>query len=221
MADESSNRREDLRQWRKKNFENQAAIADALGISRGYYATLENGVQATPQHIEDALRNLGFNRTSQTDGAPVSIVFGEMAPVQVIGRASAGDGITSVDHAQDELYVPAVLANIGSFGYLIDGDSMMPALQSGDIALFKSESQPRANFTYLIKNDGGEYRCKNIVWRGGQWVLESLNPNKNQYPDSSLVGWQVIGLLVGWYRSRGSYEKLESDPKGLRLDVLL
>jgi SOS-response transcriptional repressor LexA len=216
LDDVADNTRKDLREWRRKHFENQDDIAKRLGISRGYYATLENGHQATPEHIEDKLKALGYGKT-ETDGRRVSLVFGPMAEVPVVGTVSAGPGVTNVDSESGSVYVPMSLQQIGGIGFVIDGDSMMPALQPGDVALFREMHQPRNGFTFLLKSDG-EFRCKNVVWRSGEWVMESLNQNKEKYPDQALGDWQILGVLVGWYRSVGSYEKLEADPHGLRLD---
>jgi SOS-response transcriptional repressor LexA len=209
----ADNTRKDLREWRRKNFANQEDIALRLGISRGYYATLENGHQSTPEHIEDKLRALGYGKPD-SDGRRVSLLFGPMTRIPVVGTVSAGPGVSNVDPDENSVEVPASLRQIGGIGYVIDGDSMMPALQPGDVALFKETYQPRNGFTFLIKKDG-EHRCKNIVWQSGEWVMQSLN---NRYAVEPLHDWQILGLLVGWYRSVGSYEKLEADPHGLRLD---
>lgn len=212
----ADNTRKDLREWRRKNFPNQELLARELGISRGYYATLENGHQATPEHIENRLRNLGYG-SPPSDGRRVSLMFGPMVMIPVVGRVAAGEGVYNVDPDEEAVAVPASLKQIGGIGYVIDGDSMMPALQPGDVALFRETHQPRNGFTFLLKKDG-EFRCKNIAWRSGEWIMESLNPNKEAYPDATMRDWQIVGILVGWYRSIGSYEKLEADPHGLRLD---
>lgn len=216
MAD---NINEELRAWREGRKLKQREAADLLGLSRAYYANLEYG-QSIPLRVMDQLKALGYGEASldrQSEGRRVSLLFGTMARIPIVGRASAGDGITNVDPDENTVEVPASLRQIGGIGYVIDGDSMMPALQPGDVALFRETHQPRNGFTFLLKREG-EYRCKNIAWRGGEWVMESLNPNKDRYPDDSLIDWQIIGMLVGWYRSIGSYEKLEADPHGLRLD---
>jgi SOS-response transcriptional repressor LexA len=193
-------------------------FADLLGISqskfRNYFYSITKKV---PDEVMEKARSIESSGEVEVEGRRVSLMFGPMAKVPVVGRASAGEGVSNIDEATEELWVPMSLQKIGGIGFLIDGDSMMPALQPGDVALFKETYQPRNGFTFLLKRDG-EYRCKNITWRGGEWVMESLNPNKDRYPDASMVDWQIAGLLVGWYRSVGSYEKLEADPNGLRLD---
>lgn len=213
----ADNTRTDLRLWRKRNIGTQEDIAKTLGIARGYYATLESGNQATPDHIEEKLKELGFGK-SESDGRRVSIVFGPMAKVPVVGRVAAGDGETNVDPDEYDVWVPSSLQQIGGIGYVIDGDSMMPCLESGDIALFRKMSDARNGFTFLLKKEG-QFRCKNISWKNGGWVLESLNPDKSRYPDEPLGSWQILGILVGWYRSIGSYEKLEANPHGLKLEI--
>lgn len=216
MAD---NINEELRAWREGRKLKQREAADLLGLSRAYYANLEYG-QSIPARIRKQLEELGMGKESPetaSDGRRVSLLFGPMVMIPVVGRVAAGEGVYNVDPDEEAVAVPASLKQIGGIGYVIDGDSMMPALQPGDVALFRETHQPRNGFTFLLKRDG-EYRCKNIAWRSGEWIMESLNPNKDQYPDATMRDWQILGMLVGWYRSIGSYEKLEADPHGLRLD---
>lgn len=155
------------------------------------------------------------------DGKPmgmtkVSLVFGEMAKVPIVGNVSAGFGNTNVDIVEDEAWVPMSLQKLGGIGYVVDGESMMPSLQPGDVAIFRQMHQPYARFTYLVRTEDAEYRCKNLEWKNNEWTLVSLNPN---FRDEPLGGGQLLGMLIGWYRSIGKYEKLEADPDGLRLDA--
>ena len=92
---------------------------------------------------------------------------------------------------------------------------MMPFLHPGDVAIFKPFSTPRAGFTYLVKTAEEEFRVKTLAWKGGHWMLISTNET---YPDEHLGEGQIIGFLVGYYRAFGFYEKLESQPDGLRFD---
>lgn len=193
-------------------------FADIIGADRSKFRNYFYSVtKKVPAEIMEKARALETKGAAKPDGRRVSLMFGPMAVVPVVGTVSAGPGVSNVDSEEGRVYVPMSLQQIGGIGYVIDGDSMMPALQPGDVALFRETHQPRNGFTFLLKKEG-EFRCKNIAWRSGEWVMESLNPNKGHYPDELAKDWQILGMLVGWYRSVGSYEKLEADPNGLRLD---
>ena len=196
----------------------QEELASLLGISRIRWSRYEYGHSRIPEHLADKMREVAATQNmSVSELHPASLLFGTMAEIPVAGRASAGLGETNVDSDLQPIWVPQSLANLGGIGFLIDGESMMPALQPGDVAVFKGNNTPRQGFTFLVKTPGDEYRCKNLEWRNNEWTLVSLNKS---YPAERLGSSQVLGILVGWYRSIGTYEKLEADPHGLRLDVL-
>lgn len=203
-----------LRNWREAKKLKQREAADLLGLSRAYYANLEYG-QSIPDRVMDQLKKLGYGDQSSNEMKRVSLLFGDMAPIPIAGNVSAGDGNTNVDVDEQSIWVPMSLQKLGGIGYVVDGESMMPALQPGDVAVFREMHQPYARFTYLVKTEDAEYRCKNLEWRDNQWTLVSLNPN---FRDEPLGSGQLLGMLIGWYRSIGKYEKLEANPDGLRLE---
>lgn len=146
----------------------------------------------------------------------VSLAGTALAPIPIVGHAGAGGGISDVDPDSDHIFVPERLAQLGGLAWLVSGESMMPALEPGDIAIFREQREPRRGFSYLIRKDH-EYLVKNVEWRGGEWVLQSINP---RYQDQPLANAELIGILIGWYRAKGSRETLDSDPGGLKLDRL-
>ncbi len=139
-----------------------------------------------------------------------------MNEIAILGVASAGEGATNVDVDESEYYVPDRLAAITDFGFVVDGDSMMPALQPGDIACFKRSSTPRRGYPFLVKDSSDGYRIKIIGYDTDHWTLESFNP---AYPAEEMPSeCQLQGYLVGWFRSRGAREAMDSEIGGLKLD---
>ena len=51
-------------------------------------------------------------------------------------------------------------------------------------------------------------------WQDSQWVVKSLNPT---FATEPLGQHQILGFLIGWYRTKGSRETMDSDPGGLVL----
>lgn len=201
-----------FREARLKTGLNLRQFAEKLGVDYERYRSYEYGRVNAPASVKEAALNYGVEAT------PVGLrtVRGTpMASVKVIGRVSAGEGSSENDLIEDELRVPASLAQLGGSGWLVQGDSMMPLLEPGDVALFREFPQPRRGYPFLVQSPDGEYRVKVIDYDRGGWILKSLN---KFYKDEPLGHHRVLGYLIGWYRTRGARETLDSDPNGLKLD---
>lgn len=149
------------------------------------------------------------------EGRMVSIAGTPLAPVKVVGNVSGGSGAYNVDPQDELVYVPQTLANIGGLGWVVEGESMMPELDPGTIALFKEHRSPRRSFTFLVKAKDGDLRVKNLEWMDNEWTLVSLNP---KYPPEPLNDHELLGYLIGWYKVKGKREEIISDPDGLILN---
>lgn len=163
---------------------------------------------------DDSLPPPKPSQKRKAEGRIVSVGGTPLSPIKVVGMASAGPGTYVVDPSEELVYVPQKLADLGGLGWIVDGESMMPALEPGDIALFREYRQPRRGYTFLVKSSDGEFRVKNLDWLDDQWCLVSLNKN---FEPEHLEDHEILGYLIGWYRSRGSRETLDSDPNGLLL----
>lgn len=194
-------------------------LAPKLGLTYDKLNNIANNRTAVAPEIIAALRiELGkpptwppFDESDNVSGRRVNIVGTKMLPIPVIGYAQAGAGLTNVDVDETDVYVPEKLAQIGGMGWIVDGSSMEPYLEAGDVAIFREHRNPRRGYPFLVRRDG-QYRVKVIEWRDG-WELRSTNP---QYAAEPLDDWELLGYLIGWYRLRGTRETLDSDPNGLR-----
>lgn len=146
---------------------------------------------------------------------PMPVKTTKLVKIPVVGKAAAGEGTHNVDSDDFGIYVPANLAGPDHLGWVVDGDSMMPALEDGDVAVFRPASTPRSRLAFLVKSKDG-FRVKKMGWNSSdnRWEMQSINRN---YPDEPLGDSQLIGFLVGFYRARGSYEKIEVDIHGLEI----
>jgi SOS-response transcriptional repressor LexA len=141
-----------------------------------------------------------------------------MGPLRIVGNVAAGDGTYNVDNELDMLLVPLSLCGEDRLGWTVEGDSMMPVLEPGDIAVFREYRQPKNGYIYLAKTKDDGLVCKQIRWNRttNVWELLSVNASYGQVP---MEGVELLGYLVGYYRVRGYHEKFESDPDGLKLDI--
>lgn len=70
------------------------------------------------------------------------------------------------------------------FALFADGESMADFIVDGDIVIFdRTRTEPRSGKIFLVEHPDG-LKIKRLR-RGidGSWILESLNPDKNRYPD--------------------------------------
>lgn len=214
---------EELRLKRMELGLTQADFAELLGTTRERYKNWEYSHAEPPIEILEKSRALSEHDVTSSgeppNVRPVSLLFGPMEAIPVVGDVDAGPGVTNVDPDHRKVWVPRNLSNYGKIGMTIVGESMMPYLQPGDIAVFRESRTPRNGFAHLLKAPDGSFRMKLLRFKNGQFMLESINPNKEKFPDEPLDDLEITGLLVGWYRLIGSYEKLEGDAHGLRIEI--
>ena len=131
--------------------------------------------------------------------------------VPVVGSVSAGQGHDG-ESADDEVWIPSTMVPDSTVAWVARGDSMMPWIQPGETVLAIPRKEPLLGYAMLARRQDGEMAVKKIVWAGDRIMLRSLNKSYKDEPAD--VEW--IGLVVGIYHSRGSYERSEADRNGLR-----
>lgn len=137
-----------------------------------------------------------------------------MTPIPIVGSVAAGFGEYNCDIQERVIEVPSRLAVDGAQAFMIAGDSMMPTLEDGTLAIFRPATTPRRGMTFLLEGPDKALRAKILEWDRDQWMQVSINPN---YKPEPLGNFAIIGMLIGWYRVMGSRESFDSDPKGLIL----
>lgn len=204
---------EELRSIREKIGLTKSEFARKLGVQRYQLRNWEIGTSSVID--EDILSRARSLLTPQSSMNPVSETFGQLVPVKILGKASAGDGEYNIDFPGEYAFVPPSLGQPDKIHLLIDGDSMMPYLKHGDIASFTRSSTPRNGLFYLVRSEDGDVKCKLIEWRQDGWFLVSTNP---AYPEEPLGQWQILGMLVAYYRHDYDYEELKFRAGGLRIE---
>lgn len=194
-------------------------IATSVGLSEDVLSNVMRKKTKPDTDMVDRLRaelklprDWPHSRVHNPDGQRVSLAGTPMAPLQIVGAVHAGSGFANVDYDERTVYVPERLAQVADYGWITEGDSMMPFLEPGDAAAFRRLTTPRRGYIFLIQREG-ELRVKRIDWNDGRWIMTSLN---SSFPPESLDGWQILGLMVGMYRYQGSRETIVIDVAGLR-----
>lgn len=123
----------------------------------------------------------------------------------VYSGAQGGDGklIITFDEI-DRVRLPPFLENVpGAYGLLIDGESMVPAFEPGDIALINPHLRPQRGRNVILyhtppRGEEAEAIIKRLNgWTDREWDLEQWNPHENfkVYRQE----WPVCHRVVGKY----------------------
>lgn len=200
-----------------------ARIAKAVGqpeVTDDVVSNMLNGRTKLSRDVAETVRKLlekpagwPWSELYAAQGK-VSLAGTPLTAIPVVGTVGAGPGTYNVDYDERTIWVPANLANIGGLGFVVDGDSMMPVLEEGTIAIFREWRQPKRGYPFLVRLRDGSLVVKNVEWREGAWVLESIN---QMYKPIPMDGASLLGYLIGWYKSNGTRESTDSDPNGLTL----
>lgn len=198
-------------------------LAQTLGVSPNRLAHITQlRTPATPAEVAAIRKALGMPSgwpfpSGRPDGAMpgevVSLSGVPLVELPIVGSVSAGPGLRNVDSERRRVKVPASLASVAQVGMIVEGDSMMPLLEENDTACFAERHRAIHGYPFLVSiPDEGE-KIKMTFFERGDWYLASLNEKyaRQLYPD----GAQIMGLLVGYYRIRGTREIVMIDAAGL------
>lgn len=181
----------------------QEEFATRLGVTRARYKNWEYGLAEAPDEIVLKAVGLDSYREVTIKGIP-------LAPIPVVGAASAGEG--SQFHPDlDQLWVPQYMARLDSRGWEAEGDSMLPWIQPGDIVVARDYKSPKLGYPFMIRREDGSTSVKILAY-DQDWVYKSLNPKYDPEPARG----ELLGYVIGIYRSEGTFETTLYDPNGLR-----
>lgn len=100
--------------------------------------------------------------------------------IPVLGTVAAGIPISAVEDILDYEEVPQSWGNQGEFFALkINGDSMEPRMESGDVVIVKQQSDANSGDTIIVLVNGDDATCKRLQKTDNGIMLVSTNP---KYP---------------------------------------
>lgn len=180
-------------------------LAEAIGTSYDVLNNLANGRTSPKTHLELIERLRGELKQSQ--GWPW-IVEADVLPVVDLPLVGTDRSVT----------VPIRLKASDHVAFEVDGDSMMPFLQPGDIAVAQSEASFRPNRIFLIRCERRQcrectsgYCLRQVEHDGEAWVFRPINPAYAPVRANA----SPVGRLVALYRTEGTREIIVRDPAGL------
>jgi lexA repressor len=100
--------------------------------------------------------------------------------IPVLGTVAAGIPISAVEDILDYEEVPQSWGNQGEFFALkINGDSMEPRMENGDVVIVKQQSDANSGDTIIVLVNGDDATCKRLQKTDNGIMLVSTNP---KYP---------------------------------------
>lgn len=136
-------------------------------------------------------------------------------PVPYIGRIAASSKVSWMNPLEADLteYLPVHMATErGIFCGRVEGDSMLPMLEPGDLAVFKAVEYARTGSVVYYLHDDLTVTIKQLKHDGQRPILQPLNPAYDAEPANG----KCLGLLIGFVRTIGKRTLTDYDPEGLR-----
>lgn len=213
LKQQRENRRKNLASLIETSYKNQADFIRKTGINQGHVSGLLNGKKTfgeeSARKIEAiaGLPPMFLDRIDAAESKPKSVDYA-LIPILDI-RLACGNGYENGDNPEilgnwkmplsflHKLGVPPSKAEI----LFAHSYSMFPTIKNGSHVLInKADTVLRDGKIYAV-NVNGEMLLKRLFHEGGNWVLRSDNPDKNEYPDRILPPEEttkVCGRVV-WY----------------------
>lgn len=204
----------------------QNALAQLLGISAARLSNWERGlndpdgglVARIAKALDVSAKWLLTGEVPTEETKPATMMRTIPLPtgkLRLLNAASAGPGnANAID--EYEVEVPAQLCRDDYGALYVEGDSMLPLLRNGDVAVFQETCDARQGqiIAATIGEDGNEDWLIKVVTREKDGVL-ALSPLNTDY--STIIGsFTVHGRLVGIYRVEGPEHTVRFNPLGLK-----
>jgi phage repressor protein C with HTH and peptisase S24 domain len=211
-----------LKERRKALGLTQQELAKRAGVSQSLIAGIERGHYVASKYLVPVAEALETDATwlSSGEGSPSGVTeppvryrtvhSEEDAPVEIgripywDARGSCGGGFLNYDQMpvghlvkEASFFKRYNIRPENAIAVYADGDSMSNFIVDGDIVIFDtSKTEPQSNKIFLIDHPDG-LRIKQLRREiDGTWVLSSLNPDKQKFPDERVPGDQAARLKI-------------------------
>lgn len=125
--------------------------------------------------------------------------------VPILGRVAAGKPVPAIQEALGWLEIPEPYKKLGiDFALMIDGNSMSPKLNKGDLALVHMQATAENGDIVIVIVNGNDGICKQFFKKESAVVLHSFNP---EYDDIIIPAEQwdeechIVGVVVARFES--------------------
>jgi transcriptional regulator with XRE-family HTH domain len=206
--------RENLQRIRQQRGMSQAALAGAIGVRQNTIAAIELGLTRKSRYLPDIARalrvplsdidpDLGFGESRVISSG--ELVGARDLPLYATVEGGEGTVVMSSDPV-DEIRRPAPLATVkGAYGVIVVGESMVPVLRPGDVALVNPHLPPRAEDTCIfVCEKDGEFIATIKEYVGqtkDAWRVKRYKPKETEFALKK-KDWPRCEVVVGKYSRR-------------------
>lgn len=164
----------------KINKKTQKDLTDFLGITKNSFTNWKNGhnksyMKYLPQIA--TFFNCSVDQLLGKDPQIPVIPTKKGVKIPVLGNVAAGIPIDAVEDVIDYEEIPEEMAKNGEyFGLRIDGDSMSPRIEKGDVVIVRKQSTVDNGNIAIVLINGGQASCKKVKFEDNGLMLISFNP---------------------------------------------
>ena len=164
------------------------------GISKATLFRYANEVTDIPAEKLKTIANaLNVPLESLLDLPKNAFAVSPQGKLAIIGRVSAGNGITAEQEVIGYEYADSRYCNDGHFFLRVTGDSMQPRIEDGDLLLVRKQTSVDSGNIAVVMVDNEDGIVKRVNY-GADWIeLQSLNP---KYPARRFNGADVLKVRV-------------------------
>ena len=186
-----------IKDIRRRNYLNQTAFANKLGVTQGTVSQWENGLTRPNLDQLQAISTVfGVSIDSLLNDRP-AIKAIRRAAIPILGNIACGERITPDLNPEGYADLPEGVR--ADFALRCNGDSMSPTLIDGDLVLIRNQPEVEPGQIAAV-NIAGETTLKHIYPQDNGVLLVADNP---AYPPIFAASDEQIiihGLAVGYTR---------------------
>lgn len=125
----------------------------------------------------------------------------ETVQIPVYGKVPAGPPTEAIEYIEETIDIPAEWTRYGQryFGLTVQGDSMYPKYQNGDVVIIKEQPNCESGQDCVVYVNGYDSTLKKVIKEPDGIMLQPLNPEyspkKYDYADE-LNPVTILGIVV-------------------------
>jgi transcriptional regulator with XRE-family HTH domain len=205
---------ENLQRIRHARGMSQAGLAGEIGVRQNTIAAIEAGTTKKSKYLPDIARVLQVSLTeldpnqrfTETRVIPGGALVGPL-DLALYATVEGDEGVVVMSRDPvDEIRRPAPLAAVkGAYGVIVAGESMVPVLRPGDVALVHPHLPPRPEDTCIfIAEKDGEFVATIKEYLGqtkDTWKVKRYKPKETDFVLKK-KDWPRCDVVVGKYARR-------------------
>lgn len=187
-----------LRELRKQNDFTQSEIAKKLNISQQTYSNYESESTQAPHEILKQLAqifNVSVDYLLENENNKNSSSTSKSNRIPVLGKIPAGIPINMIEDILDYEEIPVNWLTSGKeyFALKVQGDSMSPKFQSGDVLIVKKQDDCENGAFAIVAVNGDDATFKKVIKKEDSIILQPLN---DKYEPTIYTNKQIEQLPV-------------------------